>query len=934
MSWQVFKRDATRLLRVPKVWIIVIGVLVTPALYAWFNINAFWDPYANTANIRVAVVNLDEGADSEITGPLDVGAQVVDELEGNEQLGWVFMDEDRAQDAVRSGEVYAAIVIPADFSDDLVSITTGEFTQPALQYFVNEKAGAIAPKITDVGASGLDRQITSAFTSQVARAATEAITDAGSAAELRLLGAKGDTLDAFDEATQRVAAARGDLAELSDGLAASRDALNAAGDALDDVDRTLGDVQTAIEQAQPIIDEAQRQVVAFTDAATTAYVDGATRLADVSAAAHVAVSQLTQAFETAGVRIDGAIDEVAKVVDANAAAIDRLQALVDGGDLDPAVAQRLNDAIDALEERNRNDRQLLEELQRLNGQASDTAAAVQSSADAVDEAVQNAQGAASDLRSVLTASVPELSRAMSALSTSAGAFSAALDAQRTQLGSAQELLTNLDAQLVSTSTALTGLDGNLAGIQDGLRLARTDVVALGAASEWSTLQTLTGLDAEQIAQFVASPVEVAEHAVFPVANYGSAMAALFTNLSLWIGAFVLMVIFKTEVDTEGVEGVTVRQAYFGRFLLFAALAVGQALVVCIGNLVIGVQLASAVAFVATGVVIALAYVSIVYALCVAFGHVGRALCILLVIMQIPGASGLYPIEMMPGFFRALYPFLPFTYGIDAMRETIAGFYDGHYWGFIGALMVFVALAFVLGLVLRRRLANLNRLFNREIAATGLLIGEDVQVVGAGYRLGDVIRALSDRHEYRDDLARRARPFTRNYPSLLRTTLLVGAGGLAVIGVIAWLVPGGKASLLGVWVLWCLLVIAALVTLEYVKQSFELAAEVGRLDEAELRRAVLGRPSFEDVAPEPAFDDVAPESEDVAPEDVAPEDVESEDLALDDLMFEDLEPEDLEPEDLEPEDFEPENLEPEDFEPEDFEPGHIEPEEPLEGGERE
>src|SRR5690606_3924886 len=159
------------------------------------------------------------------------------------------------------------------------------------------------------------------------------------------------------------------------------------------------------------------------------------------------------------------------------------------------------------------------------------------------------------------------------------------------------------------------------------------------------------------------------------------------------------------------------------------------------------------------VLIGLAYVSIIYALCVAFGHVGRGLCILLVIMQIPGASGLYPIEMMPGFFRAIYPLLPFSYGIDAMRETIAGFYGSHYWNFVGVLALMMVLSLVLGLVLRRRLANFNLLFNREIASTDLLIGEKVQVVGSGYRLSDVIRAMQNRGEYREDLDRRARVFT-------------------------------------------------------------------------------------------------------------------------------------------------------------------------------
>ena len=667
---------------------------------------------------------------------------------------------------------------------------------------------------------------------------TESLRDAGDSAELRLLNAGSDAVNLFDEATQTIGAAREDLADLSDGLVSTRGSLSAAQSALGDVDTTLRDVQTAITQAQSIIAVAQQQAVAFTDAATSAYVDGTTGLADAAATAHVAVTQLTQALDTAGLRVDGAIDDMTAIVDANAVAIARLQALVDAGSLDPDVAQRLNDVVTALEARNANDQQLLTDLRALNTQSGDAVAAVQSSADALDRAAQNAQTAATDLRTALTSSVPALNRAMSALSTSAGAFSAALDAQRQQIAQAEQLLTSLDTQLGSTSAALDGLDGTLSGIEDGLQAARTDVTALSAASEWGALSTLTGLDAEQIAQFVASPVEVTEHAVFAIDAYGSAMAALFTNLSLWIGAFVLMVIFKIEVDTEGVEGISVREAYVGRFLLFAALAVAQALIVCIGNLIIGVQTVSAVAFVATGVLIALAYISIVYALCVAFGHVGRGLCILFVIMQIPGASGLYPIEMMPGFFRAIHPFLPFTYGIDAMRETIAGFYDGHYWGFMGALFLFVVLAWVLGLVLRRSLANLNLVFNREIAATDLLIGEDVQVVGSGYRLTDVIHALSDRHEYRDELARRARPFLQHYPRLLKATALAGASGLVVLGVIAWLVPGGKATLLGIWVLWCLVAIGFLVALEYIKQSFELASEVAALDDADLRRAVL------------------------------------------------------------------------------------------------
>src|SRR5690625_4947676 len=122
------------------------------------------------------------------------------------------------------------------------------------------------------------------------------------------------------------------------------------------------------------------------------------------------------------------------------------------------------------------------------------------------------------------------------------------------------------------------------------------------------------------------------------------MAGLFTNLSLWIGAFMLIVVFRVEVDTEGFKRVTVPQAYVGRFILMAIMVALQAIIVAAGNLIIGVQTVNALAFIGTAVLVGLAYLSIIYALASTLGLVGKFIAVLLVIMQIPGASGLYPIR--------------------------------------------------------------------------------------------------------------------------------------------------------------------------------------------------------------------------------------------------------------------------------------------------
>lgn len=847
----LLKRDVKRLLRVPQAWIIVIGVIFTPALYAWFNIAAFWDPYSNTANIKVAVVNLDQGAESSLTGPIDIGAQIVEQLEQNDQLGWEFLPEDRAMEAVKSGSAYAAILIPATFSQDLLSVTTGTFEQPTLQYYVNEKANAIAPKITDVGATQLDRQISSAFIEQVTEAAATALKTAGSTVETHLVNAKIRTLTAFDKAVTTIESTREKISTLNLDLDESRGAITSSSQTLEDIKTTLTDVQTALDQTQVLVGEAQQQILTFTTDLSTAYVESSTQMATASASANTAIAEFTGTLDQASADVGTAIEQATKANQASAQAIEQIEALINEAGLTPEVSAQLSAILATLETKNQVDQQILTDLGTLNTDILGITESISTSADAFAQAAQSAQTSATEMNTALAQSIPELSGAMSTLAVEAGSFSSALSAQQSQLTQAQTLLTSLDEQIIATSEALVSLDKNLAGVEESLTSASTDVVALGAASTWSELTKITDLAPQEIARFVASPVEVNENVVFPVNSYGSAMAALFTNLSLWIGAFVLMVIFRTEVDGEDIPGLTIKEAYVGRFLLFAVLATAQAIVVCVGNLILGVQTVSAIAFIATGVFVALAYLSIIYALCVALGHIGRGLCILLVIMQIPGASGLYPIEMMPGFFRALYPFLPFTYGIDAMRETIAGFYDGAYWGYVGSLLLFVILSFVLGLALRQQLANLNMVFSREIIATDLLIAQEVELTGRRYRLTDIVHALSDRAEYRAEIERRSQPFTHHYHQLLRSTVVVGAVGLVVLGVIAWLIPEGKATLLGIWLLWCLLIMGFLVSVEYVKQSLQLATEIEDLTEHDLLAAASSRSAGKQRQPAPS-----------------------------------------------------------------------------------
>ena len=301
---------------------------------------------------------------------------------------------------------------------------------------------------------------------------------------------------------------------------------------------------------------------------------------------------------------------------------------------------------------------------------------------------------------------------------------------------------------------------------------------------------------------------------------------------------MLMVIFRTEVDKEGIKRLTVGQAFRGRLMLLATFGLAQGFVVSMGNLLIGVQTASPLAFIGTSMLIGMAYLSIVYSLVAAFGHVGRVIAVVLAFLQIPGASGMYPIEMTPEFFQVIYPILPFTYGIDALRETIGGFYGDHYWRAMGTLVGMAVIALVVGTLARRWLSNVNVQVNKELEDTGLIVSEKVEVVGTSYRLTDVIYALRDRDAFREEMDHRWKPLRDHYATLLRGSVIVGVVGVVVLGIIARFTTTQKALIFGLVCLWMLVVVAFVLTLEYAKRSFARAQELAELPEGELQHALV------------------------------------------------------------------------------------------------
>lgn len=831
---RVFWRDVKRIAKVPPAWLVVLFLVVLPSIYTWFNVIGFWNPYENTGNMRVCVVNEDKSVEDETLGHLDLGAQIIGELENNDQLGWSFVDREEAMREVESGEAYAAIVIPEDFSADMTTILSGDFQRPQIEYYVNEKLGPVAPKITDTGATTLDTTVNDAFVSTVSATVASTIDEKLAESKGDLETAKGSAVSKLEQGSAGVADAREALSNLATSAEEAIGKVDLAQQSLSDAKNAAVLLSSGLGQASAITGEVNTGLVTFSTSMGTVLDHGSTLLSQTSSQTNSAIGQTANGIVAAAGSVDAALERGQAVVQENAQIIGVLrtlqQSLPDG-----EGKQAIGNVISDLETKNAQSQQTLDGLATLSSDTSALATSVSDASGSVDTAVQQTLGAVDGYRSTLsTTTIPAISSGLGDMGTAANGLSTTVSNQVLLIDQTSAVLDDLKTTLGLSADALRQTDELLSGLQGDLDTMKTDLAALGTSDALGDLVGEDGIDSEKIADFMLSPTQVETEELYPLNAYGSAMAPLFINLTLWIGVFMLMVIMRIEVDDESVRNLSITQRFFGRWLLLAIMVSLQAIVCCAGCLFIGVQTTNASAFFLTAVLCSLAYLSIQYTLSTTLQHVGKALCVILVFVQIPGATGLYPIEMTPSFFQAVYPLFPFTYGIGAMRETISGFYDGAWMHDAGILLLFLVVFLAIGALARPYLTNLNHLFARQIEESDIVNGEPVQLPERRFKMAELLRVLADRAEYRSLIAARAARFMRMYPKFKMGAIVVGVLVPVVVTVIFALTETEKVVMLTGWLIWLVVIIAALIVVEFIRDNIRRQASLESMSDEEVR----------------------------------------------------------------------------------------------------
>lgn len=813
---QIFCRDLKRLMHSPAAALVMVGVCILPSLYAWFNIAANMDPYGNTQNVKVAIANCDTGSHTD-SMDLNAGATIVQNLKENHQLGWTFVDESKAKSGVRSGKYYAAIVIPKDFSESLLSILSGDLKQPQLDYYINEKKNAIAPKITATGASTIQQQINDTFSSVAADSIAKVVQESAGTLTGKLDSANSTLMKALSDT-------RKNLADYQKALEQFQNTVKSSGSLIDDTLETLDSVSSvatsgsaALAGTADLLTDSRDAMGSFSTEFEGSLSDGETLLNNV----YTSTSLKLGIFETKVSQINTALGDSISSADSlnkkNAEILQKLSALHQQISNNSSLSGIIGDKINELQEQNAELQELIDSLSRSNsgiGNAINTASSTRNTLETL--AAQNKQTLQNYRSSLNQSLLPQINQSLDSLAILSGNLSSTLTGVSPTISQLKTILTQLKSSLNESADALGQTGGTLTTVDNALENITADLKALQSSEVYQHLISLEGIDSDSISDFMSSPVSIKSTVLYDVENYGSGMAPFYTNLALWVGGLILVSILKQEVDKdEIISRFSPTTAYFGRWMLFVAAGLIQGFIVCVGDLLLlKVQCVHPVAFVCAGMLCSFVYVNLIYAMALTFKHIGKALAVVLVILQIPGSSGTYPIEMTPVFFQRLHPLLPFSYGIGAMRECIAGFYKNNSAKNLLILLLFLLLAFFIGLVLRPLLMNLNHLFDKRLAETDLMLGETATDELARPQLTLMMKTMMQDKEGRADFILRANRFEKRYPKLIRTGFIL----ILVIPLIFLLLMfslESKIVYLTLWIISLIVLAVYLICVEYI-----------------------------------------------------------------------------------------------------------------------
>lgn len=727
---QIFLRDIRKIKSNTIALIIMVGILVVPTLYAWFNIGGSWDPYENTSDIQIAVASDDAGYKGELLAiDINLGDRILTYFHENDSMDWVFTDSKEAIEGAKSGKYYAAIVVPESFSEDMMTLfsVNKELKNPELEYYTNGKKNAIASIVTEKKADAVQGEVSEKFVKAISKAALEAmqtvvnVADEADQSDLvdnlidnlndisADLVAAGGTVEAFESmasATQTM------LSTTSTFLKDTQNRSDGDLDSLGEIEGSINNVKDAMDGTTDQLNEALKSSAALYQQMATAVQQGIQ-----AAASSDDMTALKNTISELNTQLDASISSYSDAVTQLNSAAGSLKTAMETDAGLYAVAGDLQQTVELMKSVKSAIAQVSSSVESMT---TDAATAQKELDELVAKLVANGSSMQKDYEDNVKKDLKDLASSVSAADSKVSAL----------LDSMDEGLDGIYSLSDSTGSDLSKLQSTLKTSKSLLEKGAADLTDLATRLQserdrdsLDTIDSLLDEDLDVVGTFISTPVELTTEHVYEVENYGSAMAPFYTTLAIWVGGVVMAAMLKAGVKEKeliGLINVKNYQKYLGRYLLFLILGLLQSTLICLGDLYfLGIQCKNPLLFLLAGWVTSLVYVNLIYTLCVSFGDIGKAVSVILMVLQVAGTGGNFPIELAPAFFQKLYNALPFVYSMNAMRECVAGFYGNYYWNQLGILLLYLIPSLLLGLVFRIPIIRLNEHLEEKLESTKL-----------------------------------------------------------------------------------------------------------------------------------------------------------------------------------------------------------------------
>ena len=692
--FRVFLSDVKRLRSNVVAIVIIMGLSIIPALYAWFNIMSNWDPYGTsaTSQMKVAVCSQDSGVEIGSLS-LNVGDEVITGLKENTTIGWVFTaSKDEALEGVNSGDYYAALIVPESFTTDFISFLGGDPKNPTIAYYENSKKNAIATKITGKAKTAVQEQVNQKVISTL----TEVVTESGKIlAEndengVDIVASTADQLDELDSSLQTyvnilntfslVTASASDLAESAQSL--------------------LINTQGIFDSSQDSVSNMQSSVLSSAQTADT-----------VSSLIGISLDSVEQDLTLLSDQMDtltvgDSFDSIRNQVDtAKTMSKSTISVLKDiFGETDQYVS-----AVD------KSFKQLNTDLTAFKKDANVTAQSLKHLKRTIKADIKDCKNSIRKIRNTYQYQVqPDVSRSVLRMEQALIQTGKMLNNIESSFGTIDRALESYQTTLDSGTDDITATKDYIVSLQSDIRKLSKSLRALSGDEQYNEMMDLLKNDPTLMASFMASPVSMETKAVYPIETYGSAMAPFYTVLAIWVGALILVALIHVKVAP--VENLKVRpwQAYFGRYITFFLIGQAQTAITVLGDLFyVDIQCPHPFLFWLASAASSFVFTLLIYSLTVAMGNVGEAVAVIVMVIQVAGAGGTFPIEVLPEVYQMIYKFLPFTYCMNALRECVGGVYKNDYWMDLRALGIYILISLFIGLVVAVPLRRLNKVIERS-----------------------------------------------------------------------------------------------------------------------------------------------------------------------------------------------------------------------------